>query len=177
MFWGATWPLRTGIFPPRPLPGGSSTRLSAPQPAPGLSCVRFRVGAAPGEGRGAPCPARPPASTLRCPPLPSAAGRCRASSHLHRPGAVLAAVLKDAARRQQAGSPRREHLSRTRRGRGGARTPRGRGGAGRESRAGMGLGFSEELLSQGPEAPAPLRPSGWSLSGRGWGAERWQRDC
>lgn len=63
----------------RHLLAAASPRLPAPLSVLGLSGVRLRVGTSSGEGRGAPCPACPPASMLRFPAPPSQARRGRTS--------------------------------------------------------------------------------------------------
>lgn len=136
-------------------------RLPASPSVFGLSGVRFRVGASSGEGRGAPCPACPPASTLPCPAQPSLTDRGRNSLPLLPPRSCPRRGAERSSAAAGRSSRGEGNLSRTRRGRGGALTPRGWSWA-EVPRQECGQGSSQELLlllSHWPMASTPLRPS------------------
>lgn len=157
MFWGATCPLRTGILPPRPLPVATSA------PAPCVSsCPRAQRSPAPGgcRPRGGPRGSAPrlclssaalpgalPGWPLTAPPPLSG-----------RPGAVRAAVLKEAARRRRRGGVRGAGATSPGLHWAGAGPWLLGGGAGRELRARNWQSFSEALLLC-PEDQCDLSPS------------------
>lgn len=129
--------------------GSLRLRLSSRSAASRLGCEWAPP--RPGGPRGS-VPRPPSGPTVRFPSRPSRAATHRTSSPRARPGAVRAAVLKEAAQPRRGGG----NFSRTRPGRGGATTPTGRSWAGVPRQA-WGRAFLRRFCScSSGQWPQPL---------------------